>query len=42
MVYGDAGPFASKAELDAAKPVLDGCYVEHLRGMDVARAAAGR
>lgn len=37
-----AGPFASKADLDAAKPVMDGCYVEHLRGMDVARATAGR
>lgn len=37
-----AGPFASKADLDSAKPSLDGCYVEHLRGIDVARAAAGR
>lgn len=37
-----AGPFASKADLDAAKPSLDGCYVEHLRGIDVARAAASR
>lgn len=37
-----AGPFDSKAELDAAKPTLDGCYVEHLRGIDVARAAADR
>lgn len=37
-----AGPFASKADLDAAKPSLDSCYVEHLRGIDVARAAASR
>ncbi|MBI5949362.1 MAG: hypothetical protein HY875_14585 [Chloroflexi bacterium] len=37
-----AGPFASKGELDRAKPVVNGCYVEHLRGLDVAQAAAGR
>ena len=37
-----AGPFESKADLDDAKPVIDGCYIEHLRGIDVSRAAAGR
>lgn len=37
-----AGPFASKGESDAAKPIIDGCYFEHMRGIDVADAAAGR
>ncbi|MCC7365259.1 MAG: hypothetical protein IT303_12895 [Dehalococcoidia bacterium] len=34
-----AGPFATKAELDAAKPVMEACYQAHLRGLDVTRAA---
>lgn len=37
-----AGPFDSKAALDAAKQVTDGCYAEHLRGAEVVRAAANR
>lgn len=37
-----AGPFGSKVALDAAKQVTDGCYAEHLRGAEVARAAADR
>lgn len=37
-----AGPFNSKAALDAAKQVTDGCYAEHLRGAEVARAVADR
>jgi len=37
-----AGPFASKGESDAAKPVIDACYFRHMRGIDVASAAAGR
>lgn len=37
-----AGPFESKAELDAASLITDACYAEHFRGTDVARAAAER
>lgn len=35
-----SGPFASKSELDSAKPVLERCYAEHLRGLDVMAASS--
>ena len=35
-----AGPFATKAELDAAKPTLNECYNAHLRGLEVVASAA--
>jgi hypothetical protein len=34
LVY-TGGPFPSRAAVEEARPVLDGCYDEHLRGIDI-------